>query len=51
MSISIAVVSDIYRDIKSPTEIAKIAAEIKDYVKRLPGSNYLVDRRRRPYSD
>lgn len=50
MSISIAVVSDVHRDIKSPTEIAKIAAEIKDYVKRLPGSNYLVDRRRRPYS-
>ncbi len=51
MSISIAVVSDVHRDLKSPTEIAKIAAEIKDYVKRQPGSNYLVDRRRRPYSD
>jgi GGDEF domain-containing protein len=51
MSISISVVSDVYRDIRSPTEIAKIAAEIKEYVKRLPGSNYLVDRRRRPYSD
>jgi len=46
MSISIAVVSDVSRDILSPTEIAQVAAEIKDYVKTLPGSNYLVDRRR-----
>lgn len=49
MTISIAVVSDAYRDVKSPTEIAKIAAEIKEFVKQLPGSNYLVDRRIRPY--
>jgi len=46
MTISIAVVSDVSRDILSPTEIAQVAAEIKDYVKTLPGSNYLVDRRR-----
>ncbi|WP_432821007.1 GGDEF domain-containing protein [Trichloromonas sp.] len=51
MTLSIAVVSDAYRDIKSPTEIAKIAAEIKEYVKRQPGSNYLIDRRRRLYSE
>jgi len=46
MTISIAVVSDVSRDILSPTEIAQVAAEIKEYVKALPGSNYLVDRRR-----
>ncbi len=46
MTISIAVVSDAHRNIKSPTEIAQVAAEIKDFVKTLPGSNYLVDRRR-----
>ncbi len=45
MSISIAVVSDVKRSFKSPIEIAKVATEIKDYVKSLPGSNYLIDRR------
>jgi GGDEF domain-containing protein len=47
MSISIAVVSDERRSFSSPVEIAKVATEIKDYVKVLPGSNYLVDRRLR----
>lgn len=45
MSISIAVVSDARRNYKTPLEIAQVASEIKDYVKSLPGSNYLVDRR------
>jgi GGDEF domain-containing protein len=45
MSVSIAVVSDVKRSFKSPVEIAKVATEIKDYVKSLPGSNYLIDRR------
>ncbi len=45
MSISIAVVSDLRRSFTSPIEIAKVATEIKDYVKSLPGSNYLIDRR------
>ncbi len=51
MSISIAVVSDVMRSFKSPVEIAKVATEIKDYVKSLPGSNYLVDRRVTTRSD
>lgn len=45
MSISVAVVSDVRRSFSSPVEIAKVATEIKDYVKSLPGSNYLIDRR------
>ena len=45
MSISIAVVSDVRRSFTSPIEIARVATEIKDYVKSLPGSNYLIDRR------
>ncbi|MCM2265156.1 MAG: GGDEF domain-containing protein [Desulfuromonadales bacterium] len=45
MSISIAVVTDVKRNFSSPLEIAQVATEIKDYVKSLPGSNYLVDRR------
>jgi diguanylate cyclase (GGDEF)-like protein len=46
MTISIAVVSDASREIVSPSEIAQVAAEIKEFVKTLPGSNYLIDRRR-----
>jgi diguanylate cyclase (GGDEF)-like protein len=46
MTLSIAVVSDDKRQISSPQEIAQVASEIKDFVKALPGSNYLVDRRR-----
>lgn len=46
MTLSIAVVSDDKRQIHSPQEIAQVAAEIKDYVKAMPGSNYLIDRRR-----
>lgn len=51
MTISIAVVSDVKRTRSSPTEIARVAAEIKEFVKELPGSNYLADRRqgRRPH--
>lgn len=45
MSISIAVVTDARRNFKSPLEIAQVATEIKEYVKSLPGSNYLIDRR------
>jgi len=51
MSISIAVVSDVQRSFTSPIEIAKVATEIKDYVKSLPGSNYLIDRRVTTRSD
>lgn len=46
MTLSIAVVSDDRRQISSPQEIAQVASEIKDFVKAMPGSNYLVDRRR-----
>lgn len=46
MTLSIAVVSDDKRQISSPQEIAQVASEIKDFVKAMPGSNYLIDRRR-----
>lgn len=46
MTLSIAVVSDEKRQISSPQEIAQVASEIKDFVKAMPGSNYLFDRRR-----
>lgn len=51
MTISIAVVSDSQREFHSPMEIARVATEIKDYVKLLPGSNYLIDRRTGPRAE
>jgi diguanylate cyclase (GGDEF)-like protein len=46
MTISIAVLLCQKGEFDSAIEIAKAAAEIKDYVKGSPGSNYLVNRRR-----
>ena len=47
MSISIAVVSNIYRDISCHIEVGEIAAEMKELAKSRPGSNYVVDKRLR----
>lgn len=46
MTISIAVVICSQGEYESAVDIARTAAEIKDYVKGKPGSNYLVNRRR-----
>jgi GGDEF domain-containing protein len=46
MTISIAVVICSTGEFNSATEIAKVAAEIKDHVKGFPGSNYMLNRRR-----
>ena len=46
MTISIAVLLCQKGEFDSAMEIAKAAAEIKDFVKTLPGNNYLVNRRR-----
>ena len=46
MTISIAVLLCQKGEFESAIEIAKAAAEIKDFVKSSPGSNYLVNRRR-----
>ncbi len=51
MTISIAVVSDSQREFHSPMDIARVATEIKDHVKLLPGSNYLIDRRTSPRAE
>jgi len=45
MSISIAVVRDGERGLENSVHVAEIAAELKAYLKRFPGSNYLHDRR------
>ena len=46
VTISIAVLLCQKGEFDSTIEIAKAATEIKDFVKSLPGSNYLVNRRR-----
>lgn len=46
MSISIAVVTNIGRRLTSSLQVGELAAELKEYAKSLPGSVYVVDRRR-----
>jgi len=48
MTISIAVVLCQEGEYESAVDIAQTSAEIKDYVKGMPGSNYMINRRRKP---
>jgi diguanylate cyclase (GGDEF)-like protein len=50
MTISIAVLICGHGEYESAMDIARTAAEIKEHVKGLPGSNYLVNRRRNEVS-
>jgi diguanylate cyclase (GGDEF)-like protein len=45
MTISIAVVTNAKAPIQHVAEVSQRGAEIKEYVKSLPGSNYVIDRR------
>ncbi|HXG30731.1 MAG TPA: HAMP domain-containing protein [Thermodesulfobacteriota bacterium] len=45
ISLSIAVVTNQKRELKSHLEIGEIAAELKNYAKSISGSKYVVDRR------
>lgn len=45
MSISIAVVTNAKKKDMDHLKMGEVAAELKEYVKTLPGSNYLLDRR------
>lgn len=47
MTISIAVVINEAGEFATAAEIARTAAEIKDYAKEKPGSNYLISHRRK----
>lgn len=47
MTISIAVIVNEVGEFVSAVDIAKTAADIKDYVKEKPGSSYLISRRRK----
>jgi hypothetical protein len=45
MSISIAVVTNLNRQFTDIVEIGEIALELQQYIKKLPGSNYCINRR------
>ncbi|RMH73602.1 MAG: response regulator [Gemmatimonadetes bacterium] len=45
MTISMMVVTNERRTIEHPAQIAAIATELKTYVKKLDGSNYVIDKR------
>ena len=45
-SISIAVVTNLNKTMESHLEYGEIAAELKEYLKSLHGSNYIIDRRK-----
>ncbi len=47
MSVSIAVVTNLERTLTSSIQVGEIAAELKEYAKSIPGSVYVVDRRRK----
>jgi GGDEF domain-containing protein/CHASE3 domain sensor protein len=47
MSISVAIVTNEGRTLTNPLEASEIAAELKDYAKTLPGSVFVVDKRRK----
>lgn len=47
MTISIAVIINEAGEFSSSVELAKTAAEIKDFAKEKPGSNYLISHRRK----
>lgn len=46
MTISIAIVTNKDRKLTNIVEVGEIAAELKDFAKSLPGSTYVVDKRR-----
>jgi diguanylate cyclase (GGDEF)-like protein len=45
VSLSIAIVTNQHRSFESVSEVAQVAADLKKYLKSLPGSNYSVDKR------
>jgi diguanylate cyclase (GGDEF)-like protein len=47
MTVSIAVIINEAGEFSTSVELAKTAAEIKDYAKEKPGSNYLISHRRK----
>jgi GGDEF domain-containing protein len=46
-SIAAAIITNEHRELFHPLQVAQIAAEVKRYLKTLPGSQYAYDRRRK----
>lgn len=46
LSLSVAVISTHWRHFRSVEEMSKVAAELKNQAKLIPGSSYVIDRRR-----
>jgi hypothetical protein len=46
MTLSIGIVTNRHRQFTHPAEVSELATEMKSYAKTLPGSVYVVDRRR-----
>ncbi|MEK6581357.1 MAG: diguanylate cyclase, partial [Nitrospirota bacterium] len=47
MTVSIAVVTNQHRKLINTIQVGELAAELKDYAKSIPGSLYVVDKRRK----
>ena len=45
MSVTVSVITNRNIEFKHPAEVAERGAEVKEYTKTLPGSNYAIDRR------
>lgn len=49
MTVTVAAATSMCRQFVNPGEIAHITSEVKKYLKTQPGSNYLRDRREKPF--
>jgi GGDEF domain-containing protein len=47
VSVAVAIITNTQRELYHPLQIATLAAEVKKYVKALPGSQYGFDRRQK----
>jgi hypothetical protein len=48
MTLSIGIVTNRHRTFMHPAQVSELATEMKSYAKTLPGSVFVVDRRRGP---
>jgi len=46
MTLSIGIVTNLFQELRHTAQVSELAAEMKSYAKSLPGSVYVVDRRR-----
>jgi hypothetical protein len=51
MTLSIGIVTNKNRSFAHPAQVSELATEMKSYAKTLPGSIFVVDRRRGEHED